>query len=204
MRSYNNTMIQRLSILLITLCLAFCAVAQSPVANRDAVLARIVAAQNPKAGKSIKYTFTQTKHSPLLAQDAVSHGNVTLTGERYLRWHYTDPRNHAIIVDGDSIYAETDGKKHPLAGPAGAVMRNMTNSMMSLTVGNGLIDEKVFTVELTEDATAYHATLTPKRRDMRRMMQQILVDFDKKSCRVHKVKLIEKSNSYTVIEFRAK
>ena len=204
MRSYNNTMIQRLSILLITICLAFCAVAQSPVANRDAVLARIVAAQNPKAGKSIKYTFTQTKHSPLLAQDAVSHGNVTLTGERYLRWHYTDPRNHAIIVDGDSIYAETDGKKHQLAGPAGSIMRNMTSTMMSLTAGNGLADEKVFSVELTEDASAYHATLTPKRRDLRRLMQQVLVDFDKKSCRVRHVKLIEKHNSYTVIEFHAK
>lgn len=197
-------MVRYIPILLISLCIALNSIAQSPVADRNAVLTRIVAAQSPQAGKSLKYDFTQTKHSPLFAQDAVSHGDVTLTSERYLRWHYTAPRNHAIIVDGDSIYTETDGKKHPLAGPAGAVMRNMTNSMMSLTVGNGLIDEKVFAVELTEDATAYHATLTPKRRDMRRMMQQILVDFDKKSCRVHKVKLIEKSNSYTVIEFRAK
>ena len=197
-------MLRQFTILLISLCLTLCAAAQSPVADRNAVLARILAAQNPQAGKSIKYTFTQTKHSPLLAQDAVSHGNVTLTGERYLRWHYTEPRNHAIIVDGDSIYAETDGKKHTLAGPAGSIMRNMTNTMMSLTSGTGLADEKVFSVELTEDASAYHATLTPKRRDLRRMMQQVLVDFDKKSCRVRNVKLIEKHNSYTVIEFHAK
>lgn len=193
-----------LTIIFLVLCLTFYAVAQKPVANREAVLTRIVAAQNPQAGKSIKYTFTQTKHSPLLAQDAVSHGNVTLTGERYLRWHYTDPRNHAIIVDGDSIYAETDGKKHSLAGPAGSIMRNMTNTMMALTKGNSLADEKVFSVELTEDANNYHATLTPKRRDLRRMMQHVIVDFDKKSCRVLKVKLIEKHNSYTVIEFHAK
>lgn len=195
-------MMKHLTILLTSLCIAFCAVAQSPVADRDAVLTRIVATLNPKDGQSLKYNFTQIKHSPLLANDAVSHGDVTLTGSRYMRWHYSDPRNYAIIVDGDSIYAETDGKKHSLAGPAGAIMRNMTNSMMSLTAGNGLKDEKLFAVELTEDASGYHATLTPKRRDLRRMMKQIIADFDKKSCRLRKVKLSEMSNSYTLIEFR--
>lgn len=197
-------MMKRLTILLLSCCLALCAIAQTPVADRDAVLARIEASLKPQAGKTLKYAFTQTKHSPLLAQDAVSHGNVTLTGERFLRWHYTDPRNHAFIIDGDSIFAETDGKSHPLAGPVGSIMRNMTKTMMSLTNAGSLTGEKAFSVELTEDASAYHATLTPKRRDMRRMMQQLLVDFDKKSCRVLQVKLIEKLNSYTVIEFHAK
>ncbi len=197
-------MAKQLTTILLTLCMTLCVVAQKPVADRDAVLTRIEAALTPQAGKSIKYDFTQTKHSPLLAQDAVSHGNVTLTGEHYLRWHYTDPRNHALIIDRDSIYAETDGKSHSLAGPAGTIMRNMTNTMMSLTNAGTLANEKVFSVELTEDASVYHATLTPKRRDMRRMMQQLLVDFDKKSCRVLKVKLIEKHNSYTIIEFHAK
>lgn len=197
-------MIRRLTILLLACCLAYHAAAQTPVADRNAVLTRIEASLNPQAGKTIKYTFTQTKHSPLLAQDAVSHGNVTLTGQRFLRWHYTDPRNHAIVVDGDSIYAETDGNRHQLIGPANAIMRNMTNTMMSLTSAGSLTSEKVFSVELSEDASAYHATLTPKRRDLRRMMQQMLVDFDKKSCRVLKVKLIERHNSYTVIEFHVK
>ena len=197
-------MVKRLTAILMALCMTLCVIAQKPIADRDAVLARIEAALTPHAGKTIKYTFTQTKHSPLLAQDAVSHGNVTLTGQRFLRWHYTDPRNHAIVVDGDSIYAETDGKSHPLTGPAGSIMRNMTNTMMSLTSKSGLADEKVFSVELTEDDTGYHATLTPKRRDLRRLMQQVLVDFDKKSCSVRNVKLIEKHNSYTIIEFHAK
>lgn len=197
-------MIRRLTILLFACCLAYHAAAQTHVADRNAVLSRIEASLKPQAGKTIKYTFTQTKHSPLLAQDAVSHGNVTLTGQRFLRWHYTDPRDHAFIIDGDSIFAETNGKSHSLAGPAGSIMRNMTSTMMSLTSAGTLSSEKVFSIELTEDASAYHATLTPKRRDMKRMMQQLLVDFDKKSCRVLKVKLIEKHNSYTVIEFHAK
>ena len=197
-------MTHKLTTILLALGLAICAVAQNPVADRDAVLARIEAALTPHAGKTFNYTFTQTKHSPLLAQDAVSHGNLTLTGNSFMRWHYTDPRNYAIVVDGDSIYAETDGRKHSLNGPAGAIMRNMTNTMMSLTNSGSLAEEKLFSVDLTEDASTYHATLTPKRRDLRRLMQQITVDFDKKNCRIRKVKLTEKHNSYTVIEFQAR
>lgn len=197
-------MTRHLTILLLTLCLAFTAMAQSPVADRDAVLARIVAAQKPQAGKTQTYVFTQTKHSPMLAQDAVSHGTLTLVGERRMRWHYSDPTDLALVVDGDSIYTETAGQRRSLSGAAGAATRGIAQTMMTLASGDGLANEKLFAVELTEDASCYHAVLTPKRRDMRRMMQQVEVVFHKKDCRIKSVKLIEKNDSYTLIEFSAK
>ena len=178
--------------------------AQSPVADREAVLTRIVAAQKPQAGKTQTYAFTQTKHTPMLAQDAVSHGTLTLVGEHRMRWHYSDPTDLALVVEGDTIYTEADGQRCQLSGAAGAATRGMAQTMMALASGNGIADEKLFAVELTEDATSYQALLTPKRRDMRRMMQQVYVVFNKKDCRVKSVKLVEKGDSYTLIEFRAK
>lgn len=197
-------MTRRLTILLLTLTLALCAAAQNPVADRDAVLARIVAAQKPQQGKTQTYSFTQTKHSPMLAQDAVSHGTLTLSGERQMRWQYTNPTDFALVVNGDSIYTESAGKRSSLSGASGAAMRGMAQTMMTLASGNALSDEKLFTVELTEEPNAYRAVLTPKRRDMRRMMQQVVVTFDKKSYRVSTVRLMEKQDSYTLIEFRVK
>lgn len=190
--------------LLLVLNLSFSAFAQPPVTDREATIERIATAMKQQAGKTLSYSFTQTKHSPMLSQDAVSHGTLSLWGERNMRWHYTDPKDHAIVVIGDSIYTESNGIRKSLSGASGAITRNITKTMIALCSDDALLDEKVFSVELTEDASAYHATLTPKRRDLRRMMQQLLVDFDKKSCRVLKVKLIEKHNSYTVIEFHAK
>lgn len=195
-------MAKKLTPLLLALCLAFCAVAQKAVADRDAVLARIEASLAPQHGKAIHYTFTQTKHSPLLVHDIVSHGDVTLNGQTYMRWHYSDPHNYAVVVDGDSIFAETESKRHALAGPAGSIMRSMTGTIMSLTAKGALASEKLFAVELTEDATSYHAVLTPKRRDMRRLMQQLSATFDKKDCRLRSAKLTERHDSYTIIEFR--
>ena len=197
-------MTRLLTTLLLTLSLVFCATAQSPVADRDAVLARIAAAQKPQPGKSQTYAFTQTKHSPMLAQDAVSHGVLTLSGERQMRWQYRDPTDLALVVDGDSIYTVSAGVRKALSGAAGAATRGMAQTMMTLASGNALADEKLFAVELTEEPSAYRAVLTPKRRDMRRMMQQVIVTFDKKSYRVNTVRLMAKKDSYTLIEFRAK
>lgn len=197
-------MTRQLTILFLALCLAFTAMAQTPVADRDAVLARIVAAQKPQAGKTQNYAFTQTKHSPMLTHDAVSHGTLTLVGERRMRWHYSDPTDLSLVVEDDTVYTETNGQRRPLSGAAGAAIRGMAQTMMTLASGNGLADEKLFAVELTEDASNYHALLTPKRRDMRRMMQQVYVVFNKKDCRVKSVKLVENSDSHTLIEFKAK
>ena len=167
-------MTRLLTTLLLTLSLVFCATAQSPVADRDAVLARIAAAQKPQPGKS------------------------------QMRWQYRDPTDLALVVDGDSIYTVSAGVRKALSGAAGAATRGMAQTMMTLASGNALADEKLFAVELTEEPSAYRAVLTPKRRDMRRMMQQVIVTFDKKSYRVNTVRLMEKKDSYTLIEFRAK
>lgn len=189
---------------LLALCLAFCASAQKPVTDRDTVLTHIVAAQRSQFGKLQSYTFTQTKHSALFAQDAVLHGILTFNGERSMRWQYTDPTDFTLVVNGDSIYTITNGIRRPLSGIAGATTRNMTQTMMELSSGDGLANSKLFDAEITEESSGYTVTLTPKRRDMRHMMQQVLVFFNKKNLQIRSVKIIEKSDSYTLIEFHAK
>ena len=197
-------MLRQFTILLISMSLTLCSAAQNPIADPTALLTRIAAAQRPPQGKPLTYAFTQTKHSPMLAQDAVSHGTLTLSGERQMHWQYSDPTDLALIVDGDSIYTLSDGKRNTLSGVGGAATRGMAQTMMALAGGDALADGKVFAVELTEEPSLYRAVLTPKRRDMRRIMQPVTVTFDKGSCRVNTVRLLENNDSYTLIEFRAK
>lgn len=44
--------------------------------------------------------FTQTRHSPLLTQDQVSHGRMEYRAPDYLRWEYTDPQAVVWLLDG--------------------------------------------------------------------------------------------------------
>lgn len=169
--------------------------------RRTEVLSAIAAAQQPKAGKTLNYAFVQTKHSPLLATDAVSKGSLKLDGDRSMRWQYTEPTDFTLVVEDDSIYTLRDGKRQPLAGASGRMTRGMAQLMRQMTIGASLTDDKLFETSVVEENGLYRVTLVPKRRDMRRMMQQIILTFDRKSLRIKSVRMIEKEDSYTHIDF---
>lgn len=189
---------------LLAIAITVAATAQSqPIGGtqRAEVLAAIAAAQQPKAGKTLNYTFVQTKHSPLLAQDAVSKGSLVLGSNRTMRWQYTEPQAFALVVEGDSIYTIAGGKRNSLSGASGKMTRGLAQMMMQMTDGASLTDEKMFETTLAEEGGTYHVTLVPKRRDMKRMMQQALLTFDHKTLRIKSVRLVEKDDSYTHIDF---
>ena len=109
--------------------------------HRTEVLTAIAAVQQPKPGKTLKYSFRQTKHSRLLAEDAVSKGNLTL-GDRTMRWQYTEPMTFTLVVEGDSIYTVSDGKRNNLSGTADKMTRGLAQMMMQMTDGSSLNDER--------------------------------------------------------------
>ena len=178
------------------------AVAQTPVANSAAVLEQIARAQQPNHGKTLAYTFVQTKHSPLLAQDAVSKGNLTLGSDHTMRWQYTEPQEFALVVEGDSIYTIAGGKRNSLSGASGKMTRGLAQMMMQMTDGASLTNDKLFDTEISAEGTIYRVKMTPKRRDMKRMMQHAILTFDNKTLRIKSVRMIEKDDSYTQIEFK--
>ena len=192
-------------ITLLTVAISLATQAQTTAitgAQRAKVLSAIAAAQQPKAGKTLAYTFVQTKHSPLLAQDAVSKGNLTLGSDRTMRWQYTEPQAFSLIVDGDSIYTVVGGKRNSLSGVSGKMTRGLAQMMMQMTDGASLSNDKLFETELADEGATYRATMTPKRRDMKRMMQQAVLTFDHKTLRIKSVRLIENNDSYTQIDFK--
>lgn len=188
--------------MVVMICLCLTMQAQSEAlagTKRTEVLTAIAAAQQPKPGKTLNYSFRQTKHSRLLAEDAVSKGRLSL-GERTMQWQYTEPMTFTLVVDGDSIYTVNDGKRSSLSGAADKMSRGLAQMMKQMTDGSSLADERIFETVLTEESTCYRALLTPKRRDMRRMMQQAELTFDRKSMCIKSVRLVEK-DGYTQIDF---
>ncbi len=131
----------------------------------------------------------------------MSKGNLTLGSDRTMRWQYTEPQTFALVVEGDSIYTVVGGKRNSLSGASGKMTRGLAQMMMQMTDGASLTNDKLFETTLTEESGFYRATLVPKRRDMKRMMQQAVLTFDHKTLRIKSVRLIEKDNSYTQIDF---
>ena len=167
----------------------------------DDILAAIAQAQKQNASTRQSFTFRQTKHSPMLAADAVSNGRMIVGPGKKLVWQYTTPKAFSLIVDGDSTYTETDGVRVPLAGNNGRITRRMSSMMMGLAEGKSLLDNKQFSSTLNETPSDYIVTLTPQRRDMRRIMQHITLTFDKKTLDISSVNIEEGKDSFTLIVF---
>ena len=169
--------------------------------RRAKTLEAIATAQQPKEGETLNYTFVQTKHSPLLASDAVSKGRLTLGSDRTMHWNYTEPQAFSLVVDGDSIYTVSDGQRKTLSGAGGRMTRGLAQMMMQMTDGTSLSNDKLFETTLTEGKGTYNAVLVPKRRDMKRMMQRVELILDRKTLRIKTVKITEKEDSYINIDF---
>ena len=170
----------------------------------DSRLASIAQVQKQLVATRQHYAFRQTKHSPMLATDAVSNGTLTVGPARYLVWQYTNPKSFSLVVDGDSIYMVTESGPASLSGNNGRITRRMAAMMMDLVEGESLRNSRQFSTALSETATTYVVTLTPLRRDMRRMMQSVCLTFDKPTMRILTVKIVEDNDGFTLIEFEKK
>lgn len=176
-------------------------VAQQSVDSRLAAIARV---QKQNVATRQSYTFRQTKHSPMFSTDVVSNGTMTVGPARYLVWQYSGPNGFSLVVDGDSVYTVSGGRRAALSGSNGRTTRRMAYMMMQLVEGESLLDNGQFSTALSETAQTYVVMLTPLRRDMRRMMQSVSLTFDKQAMRIQTVRIEEGNDSFTLIEFEKK
>jgi len=158
---------------------------------------RVTDAQKKLYGTTLD--FVQTKHSPLLKEDAVSHGTLTIYGDNNIRWQYTEPTDLAFVVNGDSTYTISNGKRNDLSGSSGRMTRGIAQLISALATGDELFNDKIFDCVIDNDKC--QITLTPKRRDMKRLMQSIMLSFDKQTYIIQSVRIFEKQDSNTLIVF---
>ena len=70
-------------------------------ATPSSVLTSIAQTQRQNATEVQKYQFKQTKHTPMLATDAVRMGYMVVGPQKYMEWHYTDADPYALVMEGE-------------------------------------------------------------------------------------------------------
>ena len=151
--------------------------------------------------KAMQCQFTQSKRSSLLAGEATSHGRMSYRRPDNLRWEYTDPNPFTLIVAGDSLTVlDATGTPNTNAN-AKRLMKNLSSMILGSVNGNKLFDERMFTTQLYDDGKHYRAEMTPRRKEMQRMFQQISFLFDKNSHTITTVILTERKGDVTTILF---
>lgn len=173
----------------------------TPLAEAERLKVEAELTQAAASMQSLQCRFVQEKTSSMLAEPTVSEGLMQYTAPDKLRWEYTSPYAFALVVDGEHIVREVDGKAEAIDGNSSRMVQGIVNIIMGSASGKNLFDASVFDVKLYDESDTWCAVMNPKRRDMKRMFSQLVFHFDKKSRGIKCVEFKESAGDTTVIRF---
>lgn len=150
---------------------------------------------------TITTAFIQEKHMEILSKPMASEGKMQFKKPNLLRWEYTKPYEYSIILDGEKITINDQGKVNAMEIGASQAFRQINELIVNSVRGNVLDDER-FTIEIEESEKLYHSILHPKDADMKRFLEKINIYFNKEDFAVSKIILWEAAADYTEIIFK--
>lgn len=152
---------------------------------------------------SITANFEASKYVSVLKNPVNSTGIFRLKGKKLL-WRYDAPQQNAMLFDQDKLYMKDEkGKKSTIDLNKNRRFRQLQSLMTETNTGN-VFDETNFNINYLKNGTEKLAILTPKNKDMARFIKQVELTFNNNEYTVSEIKIVEKSNDYTLFKLKNK
>jgi len=158
--------------------------------------------QSVSALKTLQCDFVQTRQMRMLSDKMESQGRLYYQQPDKLRWEYAKPYAFTFILNGPKMVLSSGRDRETVDASQNKMFREMARMMLNSLVGNSLSDEKDFRTRLAATPTEWVATLEPQRRDIRQMMRQIVIHFNRKQSIVACIELIENGGDQTIIQLK--
>jgi len=168
------------------------------VKNAD-VIAQKLNTESKKT-KSIVSDFKQYKHLDILKNDIESSGHFNFQTSDKVRWEYTEPYNYLIIMNVDVMWVHDGNKTQKFDTGSNKMFKEINDLMVGMLQGK-ILENDNFDLILFENTKQILAKLKPKTNELKEFLSDIHLYFDKKDYTVSKIKMLENSGDYTLIEF---
>ena len=155
------------------------------------------------ATNTIQSNFTQEKHLTILEEVLTSEGHFIFQKENNVVWEYTKPISYAIIVH-NGMFIIRDGEKVKEFDIQSNRMFKEINNMIVTSVSGNFLDNPDFRATYLENDIFYLARLVPLKPEVKDMLSEIDIYFEKKELQVAKVRFLEPGDDYTLIIFSDK
>jgi outer membrane lipoprotein-sorting protein len=157
---------------------------------------------NSKTITTIVADFVQEKHLSFIDEKIISNGKFWLKDANSVRWEYSEPFSHIIIIHNEKFKTRDGrGKISSFDVNSNPVFKEVNNLIVSSARGDLMADNK-FDIEAFENQTSYLLKLTPKDEKIKQVITKTELYFDKSNLTVTKVVMIENDNDFTVIIFK--
>lgn len=180
----------------------------TPVANVADLKAKMQKAASTVT--SIQSDFSQEKYMAVMANSMKSSGKFYYEKSDKVKLEYLVPFKQNLIMNGDKLMMEMNGKKNVLnaaANPMANELKKVISACMSGDISNMGAN---YNLEFFQDGEFYMIKITPKSADIQKFAQQVDLYLDAKDFSVVKMKMIEplkkgqKKNDYTLYSFSNK
>ena len=152
--------------------------------------------QSAAGTSSIESNFTQVKHLDIFDEDITSKGKFYYRAEGKICLDYTTPVGYLIVINGEKIKIESDGKKNVMSLKDNAMMKEMRGMLAACFSGN-LSDMSGYKMDVTEDAKTYYVTITPASKSIQEYIKSFMVNMDKTDMSVARLRIQESATDYT-------
>ncbi len=152
--------------------------------------------------KSMNCSFTQTKYLSLLSGKMVSEGKMSYKQSNKLRWEYTSPYQYLFIFNGTKVYVGNKSRKDVIDTQTNKVFKEVARIMMSTVTGTALSNSSDFSIDVADGKSVWKVTLTPKKKEMKKMFTKIELSFNKSNLMIAEINIYEKNNDRTNIRLK--
>ena len=193
----NKTMYVICSLLLCVTMFAQTSYQAATDAQKKEIIDKITQASNTM--RTMQCDFTQEKELSFMNDKVVSEGKMFYKQPNKIRWEYTKPLAYVFAMDGTNIFMDAGNNQTTIPARSGRLFSSMSDIIIGGVSGAGLIDSPDFTALFSIGNNDYLITLTPLKKEVRDMFDQIQLFVNKSDSRIQKVELVEKGGDKTLI-----
>ena len=171
--------------------------AEVPMKDEDAFIQKFEEISDQTT--SIRCDFIQKKHLSFSKEPLISEGKMAYQ-DGNMRWDQTVPKPYLMVIANDELKIKENGEITTHGLEENKYMRGLKEIMIGSMTGT-LLKSEQFDYELFENEKHWIVKLNPKKKRLKKMFSQVIMNFDRTSYRMQNVILKEESGDYTQIDF---
>ena len=155
--------------------------------------------------ESLICNFEQVKELSILEEKMLSKGKMYYRNDNCLRWEYITPYIYTFVLNDKTVMMQAENNaKNVIDVKSSRFFQEIIKIMMSGINGNGLTDEKNFSVDYFWSETQWKVHLIPLQKEMKKMFSTIKLTFNVSDYSVDKVEMEEQNGDTTTISLSGK
>ncbi len=154
-----------------------------------------------KTIQTLESDFVQEKYLSVLTESITTKGHFSFKQKNLIRWEYTDPFVYIIVIKDGKMQIKDEEKVTNFDMSGNKSLSILNQRMSDIIQGNIIKNKSEFDSKYFENGNFYFVSLVPKSKGMKDYFNGIQIYFDKKDLTVSKIKMIELSGDYSIINF---